>query len=58
MNGRSNVTALEYVKLFMTEPVRNAGSDSRIRAEIVGTAGGAGSGAVNGVYQDFVQLYR
>jgi hypothetical protein len=24
MNGRSNVTALEYVKLFMTEPVRGS----------------------------------
>ncbi len=58
MNGRSNVTALEYVKLFMTEPVRNAGSDSRILAEIVGTAGGIGSGAVEASYRDFIQLYR
>lgn len=58
MNGRSNVTALEYVRLFMTEPVRGAGSDSRILAEIVGSAGGTGSGAVQGSYRDFVQLYR
>jgi Flp pilus assembly protein TadG len=58
MNGRSNVTALEYVRIFMTEPVRGAGSDSRILAEIVGSAGGTGSGAVEGSYRDFVQLYR
>jgi Flp pilus assembly protein TadG len=58
MNGRSNVAALEYVRLFMTEPVRNAGSDSRILAEIVGTAGGIGSGALEASYRDFIQLYR
>jgi Flp pilus assembly protein TadG len=58
MNGRSNVTALEYVKLFMTEPVRSAGSDSRILAEIVGSAGGIGSGAVEATNRDFIQLYR
>jgi hypothetical protein len=58
MNGRSNVAALEYVRLFMTEPVRSAGSDARILAEIIGSAGGTGSGAVEGSYRDFVQLYR
>ena len=58
MDGRSNVTALEYVKLFMTEPVRGSGQDSRIRAEVVGSAGGIGSGAVNASFQDFIQLYR
>lgn len=58
MNGKSSVTAIEYVRLFMTEPVRGSGSDSRILAEIVGTAGGIGSGAVEASYRDFIQLYR
>jgi Flp pilus assembly protein TadG len=58
MNGRSDVDPLEYVKLFMTEPVRGSGSDSRIRAEVVSSAGGTGSGAEEGSFRDFVQLYR
>jgi hypothetical protein len=54
----TNVVPLEYVKLFMTEPVQSAASDTDIMVEVVGTAGGAGTGALNGIYQDFVQLYR
>ncbi len=53
-----NVVPLEYVKLFMTEPVQSAGSDTDIMVEVVDTAGGVGSGAVTGVYNDFIQLYR
>ncbi|MES2145054.1 MAG: Tad domain-containing protein [Pseudomonadota bacterium] len=53
-----NVVPLEYVKLFLTEPVQSAGSDTDIMVEVVDTAGGVGSGAVTGVYNDFVQLYR
>lgn len=53
-----NVVPLEYVKLFMTEPVQSAGSDTDIMVEVVNTAGGVGSGAITGVYNDFIQLYR
>jgi Putative Flp pilus-assembly TadE/G-like len=53
-----NVVPLEYVKLFMTEPVASSGSDTDIVVEVVNTAGGVGSGAVTGVYNDFIQLYR
>ena len=53
-----NVVPLEYVKLFMTEPVQSSGSDTDIMVEVVNTAGGVGSGAVTGVYNDFIQLYR
>jgi Flp pilus assembly protein TadG len=56
--GQSEVVATEFVKMFLTEPVGSNGSDFDIWAEVVGTAGGAGSGALNGVYQDFIQLYR
>jgi Flp pilus assembly protein TadG len=54
----TNIVPLEYVKLFMTEPVQSASSDTDIMVEVIGTAGGAGTGALNGIYQDFVQLYR
>jgi Putative Flp pilus-assembly TadE/G-like len=53
-----NVVPLEYVKLFMTEPVQSAGSDTDIMVEVVNTAGGVGSGAITGVYNEFIQLYR
>jgi hypothetical protein len=56
--GQSTVFAVEYVKVFLTEPVGSTGSDFDIMVEVVDTAGGAGSGGLNGVYQDFVQLYR
>lgn len=56
----SNIVPLEYVKLFMTEPVRAPGGpeDAEIMVEVVDTAGGLGSGAITGVYNDFIQLYR
>jgi Flp pilus assembly protein TadG len=54
----TNIVPLEYVKLFMTEPVQSASSDTDIMVEVLGTAGGAGTGALNGIYQDFIQLYR
>lgn len=53
-----NVVPMEYVKLFMTQPVQSSGSDTDILVEVVDTAGGVGSGAITGVYQDFIQLYR
>ncbi len=53
-----NVVPMEYVKLFMTEPVQSAGSDTDIMVEVVESAGGIGAGAITGVYNDFVQLYR
>jgi hypothetical protein len=53
-----NVVPLEYVKLFMTEPVQSASNDTDILVEVIDTAGGVGSGAINGVYNDFIQLYR
>jgi hypothetical protein len=38
--------------------VQSAGSDTDIMVEVVDTAGGVGSGAITGVYNDFIQLYR
>ena len=59
MAGRTNgLVPLEYVKLFMTEPVGTTGNDTDIVVEVVNTAGGVGSGAITGVYNDFIQLYR
>ncbi len=54
------VVPLEYVKLFMTEPVKAPGGpdDAEIMVEVVNSAGGVGSGAITGVYNDFIQLYR
>lgn len=56
----SDVVPLEFVELFMTEPVRAPGGndDAEIMVEIVGSAGGIGSGALSGAYRDFIQLYR
>lgn len=55
-----NVVPLEYVKLFMTEPVASPGgtSDAEIMVEVVGSAGGIGSGALVGSFRELVQLYR
>lgn len=53
-----NVVPLEYVKLFLTEPVGTTGNDTDIVVEVVNTAGGVGTGAITGVYNDFIQLYR
>ena len=59
------IVPLEYVKLFMTNPVQGGGQGSGadtdpfdILVEVVNTAGGVGSGAITGVYNDFIQLYR
>ena len=56
--GRKTVTPLEYVKIFLTEPVGIQGNEADIYGEVVGSAGGIGSGATTGVFNDFVQLYR
>ncbi len=55
-----NVVPLEFVELFMTEPVLSpgGGDDAEIMVEVVGSAGGVGSGALTGVHRDFIQLYR
>lgn len=53
-----NVMPLEYVKLFLTEPVGTSGSDTDIIVEVINTAGGVGSGAITGAYNDFIQIYR
>lgn len=56
----TGIVPTEYVKLFMTEPVAAPGgeSDAEIMVEVVGSAGGFGSGATVGTYREFVQLYR
>lgn len=56
--GSTTVIPLEYVKVFMTEPVGATGNDFDIMVEVVDTAGGVGSAGLTGVYQDFIQLYR
>jgi len=54
----TGVVPLEYVELFLTEPVGTSGNDTDIFVEVVGGAGGFGSGAAVGAYRDIVQLYR
>jgi hypothetical protein len=54
----SGVVPLEYVELFLTEPVGTTGNDTNIFVEVIGGAGGFGSGASVGAYRDIVQLYR
>ena len=57
----SDVPVDEYVKIFLTEPASNdgAGTSFTIWGEVVGTAGGAGSGAgEDALFHDVVQLYR
>lgn len=56
----TGVVPLEYVQLFMTEPVASpgGGSDAEIMVEVVRSAGGLGSGATVGIYREIVQLYR
>lgn len=56
--GRTTVTPLEYVKIFLTEPVGIQGNEADIYGEVVGSAGGVGSGATTGVFNDFIQIYR
>ena len=61
----TGIVPLEYVKMFMIAPVQGGGQGSGadtdpfdIMVEVVETAGGVGSGAITGVYNDFIQLYR
>ena len=56
--GRTTVTPLEYVRVFLTEPIGVQGNESDIYGEVVGSAGGVGSGATTGQFNDFIQLYR
>ncbi len=56
--GRMTVTPLEYVKIFLTEPVGIQGNEADIYGEVIGSAGGIGSGATTGAFNDFIQLYR
>jgi hypothetical protein len=56
--GRTTVTPLEYVRIFLTEPVGVQGNEADIYGEVIGSAGGVGSGATTGAFNDFVQLYR
>lgn len=62
--GRTTgVPVEEFFRLFLTEPVSNDGgspSSVEIHAEVIGSAGGggAGSGGVDGIFRDVVQLYR
>ncbi len=64
INGRATgVPVLQFVKMFLTEPVvDNGGSPSAldIFAEIIGAAGGSGSGSggTGAIFRDVVQLYR
>ena len=54
----TGVVPLEYVELFLTEPVGTSGNDTDIFVEVVGGAGGFGSAAGVGAYRDLVQLFR
>ncbi|PZX36216.1 putative Flp pilus-assembly TadE/G-like protein [Roseinatronobacter thiooxidans] len=60
--GKSKVTPLEYVRVFMTEPVQEMGGDGNgdILVEVVESVGGvgSGSGAASGIYREVIQLYR
>lgn len=58
MNGRTGVFPVEYVRMFFTQPVVGAGQDARIRAEIIGTAGGLGVGAGEASFREIFQLVR
>lgn len=56
--GRATVMPLEYVRIFLTEPVGVQGNEADIYGEVVGSAGGIGSGVSTGAFNDFIQLYR
>lgn len=57
----TNIPVTEFFRLFVTEPAAKVDSEAPpnidIVAEVVGSAGGAGSTA-EGVFRDVVQLYR
>ncbi|GKY88613.1 pilus assembly protein TadG-related protein [Sinisalibacter aestuarii] len=58
----SGIPVENYVKIFLTEPASNDGTGNTfsIWGEVIGTAGGDGSGAIDdvGIFRDVVQLYR
>ena len=55
----TNVPVAEFFKFFLTEPVTGTGNANNIYAEIVGSAeGSSGAGTADGIFHDFVQLYR
>ncbi len=58
--GQSTITPIEYVRLFMTEPVREMGGNDKgaILVEVVESAGGLGSGSTSGIFRELVQLFR
>lgn len=61
ISGReTGVPVQEFVRLFMTEPVGNSGTNSvDIYVEVLGSAGGGGGGGGNnGSFHEVVQLYR
>ncbi len=61
VSGReTGVPVQEFVRIFMTEPVGNSGSNSvDIFVEVLGSAGGAGGGGgPEGKFHEVVQLYR
>lgn len=56
-----NVPVEEFVRLFLTEPVGSDGLSPPtldLWVEVIGSAGGLGSGGPDGVIHDVVQLYR
>lgn len=61
-NGRSaSVPVEEFFRLFLTQPVGTNGASPPtldLWAEVVGSAGGAGSSTMGGIFRDVVQLYR
>jgi len=61
VSGReTGVPVQEFVRIFMTEPVGNSGTNSvDIFVEVLGSAGGgAGGGGPEGSFHEVVQLYR
>jgi Flp pilus assembly protein TadG len=59
----NNVPVQEFFKIFLTEPVRQTGSNPPsfdMYGEIVGSASevGTGAGGTGGIVRDVVQLYR
>lgn len=61
VKGKTSGLPVEmFYELFLTEPVRDlGGSDLSMYGEVIGFAGGKGSGSTsNGIFRDVVQLYR